>query len=260
LALVESLLVDHEFIEQKQHGAVGDDGGELAVRRSVVGTVRLAEPRERFGAPELVEDLAGQAVGRDLLVLVLAEDGLTSLGRVDGDDADLAGPGRGGQQLGGIVLFMGVLGDVPESHEGVGLAAAEARGQAESDAGLRRVGKTAEDGLDDLLKRLRWMCVAEEGLGITIDGMGRPGDQLAKVGGEDGVLQVTLEHLVSRFARFQHTHGRLPLLVDRRCVGRTPSRVVPSVQLGTPSPKGTVQDSAGDRGHTSAADRAFGRH
>lgn len=61
--------------------------------------------------------------------------------------------------------------------------------------------------MHDLAELLGRMGVLEEGGRVSVDCRGLAGDEIAEIGGEDGIVEIALEDFLAGFAAGQDTHS-----------------------------------------------------
>ena len=227
--IVEACHVDDDFVEEDEDRAGRKGFGNLARRWRHLGVVNVAEGCEGGGSAEAVEEFAPEAA-RDGAIRVGGEGGVAGLAAVDADHGDAIGAPGGGKDVG----TDGGVGDVPcevvEGDEGVGLAAAKAGRESENAARLVAC-EAVEDGRGNELEVDGRMGVIEEGVGVGVDGRAGAIDDVAEVGGEDGIVEVGGEYLRPGLGTRLHTHARAPSVMERwaiakreRAAGRCSSR------------------------------------
>jgi hypothetical protein len=89
----------------------------------------------------------------------------------------------------------------------MGLAATEARAQAQSQAALRCIDKPRENGFRNILKVLSRVCIAKELFWICVDIGRSPRDEIAKVRSEYRIVEFTLADFEAGLATCKDTHG-----------------------------------------------------
>ena len=77
----------------------------------------------------------------------------------------------------------------------MGLATTEAGAESDGSPSFLGVGQAAEDGFHDFSERLGGMRVLKKNLRFLVNLGGFAPDDLAKVGGKNGVIKVTMEDL-----------------------------------------------------------------
>jgi hypothetical protein len=109
----------------------------------------------------------------------------------------------------------------------LGLAAAETGAESYSGPGFLRVGQSAEDGLNDLTELLGGMRILKKYLRFLIDLGGFTPDDLAKVGGKNGIIKVTMEDLFAGLTSPKNAHYYLLVYSDTEPVTTTLTCTLP---------------------------------
>ncbi|MBX6378625.1 MAG: nucleotidyl transferase AbiEii/AbiGii toxin family protein [Clostridia bacterium] len=194
----------------------GSDGGFVRLQ---FGIVHHAQRTPGLLAPKLEGDLAPEALHFD--PVVAGEHRHAGLPGVHPHDRDVLGTAGCGQELDAQRRVMDVLGQVPQRDEGMGLAPSEARAETDGRPAFPRVRQPTEHSLGDLAEGPGRMGVLKELLCILVYGRRFSSNDVAEFCGEDGVVQISFQHLIARSAPLStavshHAHAALGLDLSPR--------------------------------------------